>query len=86
MNLSGNTGTFTTTLGNFTKIEVTAPNDVSGTGWSGDGSDAHGTVAFTVDGAAATQAKKDDVVTVSVTPAEGYSTNAVSAMPLCQMW
>ena len=29
-------GTFTTTRGNFTKIEVTAENvDVSGTGWSG---------------------------------------------------
>lgn len=43
-----------------------------------DGSDAHGTVAFTVDGAAATQAKKDDVVTVSVTPAEGFSTKDVT--------
>ena len=43
-----------------------------------DGSDAHGTVAFTVDGAAATQAKKDDVVTVSVTPATGYSTKDVT--------
>ena len=30
-------GTFTTTLGNFTKIEVTASNNVSGAGWSGDG-------------------------------------------------
>lgn len=30
-------GTFTTTLGNFTKIEVTAPDvDCSGTGWSGN--------------------------------------------------
>ena len=32
-------GTFTTSLGNFTKIEVVATNgfcDVSGTGWSGD--------------------------------------------------
>ena len=43
-----------------------------------DGSDAHGTVAFTVDGATATQAKKDDVVTVSVTPNEGYSTKDVT--------
>ena len=43
-----------------------------------DGSDAHGTVAFTVDGAAATQAKKDDVVTVSVTPNEGYSAKDVT--------
>lgn len=43
-----------------------------------DGSSEHGTVAFTVDGAAATQAKKDDVVTVSVTPAEGYSTKDVT--------
>lgn len=43
-----------------------------------DGSDAHGTVAFTVDGAAAMQAKKDDVVTVSVTPNEGYSTKDVT--------
>jgi hypothetical protein len=43
-----------------------------------DGSDAHGTVAFTVDGASATQAKKDDVVTVTVTPNEGYSTKDVT--------
>ena len=37
-----------------------------------DGSEAHGTVAFTVGGNAATQAEKDDVVTVSVTPNDGY--------------
>ncbi|MBQ9187612.1 MAG: FIVAR domain-containing protein, partial [Prevotella sp.] len=37
-----------------------------------DGSSDHGTVAFTVGGNAATQAKKDDVVTVSVTPNDGY--------------
>ena len=43
-----------------------------------DGSEAHGTVAFTVGGNAATQAKKDDVVTVSVTPAEGYSAKDVT--------
>ena len=42
------------------------------------GSDAHGTVAFTVGGAAATQAKKDDVVTVSVTPSDGYSAKDVT--------
>ena len=42
------------------------------------GESAHGTVAFTVDGTAATQAKKDDVVTVSVTPAEGYSAKDVT--------
>ena len=42
-----------------------------------DGSNAHGSVAFTVDGAAATQAKKDDVVTVSVTPATGYAAKEV---------
>ena len=42
------------------------------------GSDAHGTVAFTVGGAAATQAKKDDLVTVSVTPNEGYSAKDVT--------
>jgi len=42
------------------------------------GVSAHGTVAFTVDGTAATQAKKDDVVTVSVTPAEGYSAKDVT--------
>lgn len=29
-------GTFSTTLGNFTKIEVTANNGIEGTGWSGD--------------------------------------------------
>jgi len=43
-----------------------------------DGSDAHGTVAFTVGGNAATQAKKDDVVSVSVTPNEGYSAKDVT--------
>ena len=42
------------------------------------GSDAHGTVAFTVGGNAATQAKKDDVVTVSVTPNVGYSAKDVT--------
>jgi len=42
------------------------------------GESLHGTVAFTVDGAAATQAKKDDMVTVTVTPAEGYSTKDVT--------
>ena len=42
------------------------------------GSDAHGTVAFTVGGAAATQAEKGDVVTVSVTPNEGYSAKDVT--------
>ena len=45
-------GTFTTASGKFTKIEVTAPNDVSGTGWSGDASkktwtgDASSSVSF----------------------------------------
>ena len=43
-----------------------------------DGSDAHGTVAFTVGGNAVTQAKKDDVVTVTVTPNEGYSAKDVT--------
>ena len=43
-----------------------------------DGSEAHGTVAFTVGGNAATQAKKDDVVTVSVTPNDGYSAKDVT--------
>ena len=43
-----------------------------------DGSDDHGTVAFTVGGNGATQAKKDDVVTVSVTPDEGYSAKDVT--------
>ena len=37
-NSSESTGTFTTTLGNFTKIEVTAMNNISGTGWSGNSS------------------------------------------------
>ena len=32
-------GTFTTTSGKFTKIVVTASNNVSGTGWSGNGSE-----------------------------------------------
>ena len=35
MNESSSTGTFTTTLGNFTRIVVTAQNNVSGTGWTG---------------------------------------------------
>ncbi|MBQ9187615.1 MAG: choice-of-anchor J domain-containing protein, partial [Prevotella sp.] len=43
-----------------------------------DGSEDHGTVAFTVGGNAATRAKKDDVVTVSVTPNEGYSAKDVT--------
>ena len=43
-----------------------------------DGTDDHGTVAFTVGGNAATRAKKDDVVTVSVTPNEGYSAKDVT--------
>ena len=42
------------------------------------GSDAHGTVAFTVGGSTATQAEKGDAVTVSVTPAEGYSAKDVT--------
>ena len=42
------------------------------------GSDAHGTVAFTVGGSTATQAEKGDVVTVSVTPNEGYSAKDVT--------
>ena len=37
-----------------------------------DGSNAHGTVTLSVGGSAASQAQKDDVVTVSVTPNEGY--------------
>ena len=43
-----------------------------------DGSDDHGTVAFTVGGETVTQAKKYDVVTVSVTPDEGYSAKDVT--------
>ena len=43
-----------------------------------DGSDAHGTVTFTVGGETATQACYDDVVTVSVTPNEGYSAKNVT--------
>ena len=42
------------------------------------GDDAHGTVTFTVDGAAATQAKKGDAVTASVTTDEGYSIKDVT--------
>ena len=42
------------------------------------GSDAHGTVAFTVGGSTATQAEKGDVVTVSVTPNDGYSAKDVT--------
>ena len=43
-----------------------------------DGSTDHGTVTFSVGGETVTQAEKDDVVTVSVTPAEGYSTKDVT--------
>ncbi len=43
-----------------------------------DGSEAHGTVAFTVGGSTATQAEKGDVVTVSVTPNDGYSAKDVT--------
>ena len=43
-----------------------------------DGSEDHGTVVFTLGGNAATQAMKDDVVTVSVTPDEGYSAKDVT--------
>ena len=154
-------GTFTTTLGNFTKIEVTTYSwRASGTGWSGIslgqsgtwtgtpassvsfsgditgigygntkfvftieptnaapdeevavtksadnqwtltmpegnveleieyyattpfdltvGESLHGTVAFSVGGAAATQACYDDEVTVTVTPYEGYSAKDVT--------
>lgn len=48
-------GTFTTASGKFTKIEVTAVNSVSGTGWSGDYSkrtwtgDASSSVSFSGD-------------------------------------
>ena len=42
------------------------------------GSDAHGTVAFTVGGSTATQAEKGDVVSVSVTPNDGYSAKDVT--------
>ena len=50
-----------------------------------DGSNAHGTVAFTVGDAAATQALKDDVVTVSVTPADGYTVKGVTAKTSSQV-
>ncbi|MBE6331488.1 MAG: hypothetical protein E7070_04145 [Bacteroidales bacterium] len=49
------------------------------------GSNAHGTVAFTVGDAAATQALKDDVVTVSVTPADGYTVKGVTAKTSSQV-
>ena len=41
-------------------------------------STAHGTVTFSVGGVAATQAKKGDVVTITVVPGEGYSTKKVT--------
>ena len=43
-----------------------------------DGSDAHGTVTFTVGGETVNKACYDDVVTVSVTPNEGYSAKDVT--------
>ncbi len=43
-----------------------------------DGSEDHGSVAFTVGGKAATQAKMGDVVTVAVTPATGYAAKDVT--------
>ena len=42
------------------------------------GESLHGTVAFSVGGAAATQAIYSDVVTVTVTPDEGYSAKDVT--------
>ena len=66
---SGVTGTCTVTVTDpATKYNLT----------KADGSEAHGTVEFTVGGNAVDKAKKDDVVTVSVTPAEGYSTKDVT--------
>ena len=50
-----------------------------------DGSNTYGTVAFTVGGNAVTQAKKDDLVTVSVTPTEGYSAKDVTVRA-CTSW
>ena len=41
-------------------------------------STAHGTVTFSVGGVAATQAKKGDLVTITVVPGEGYSTKKVT--------
>jgi len=43
-----------------------------------DGSSANGTVTFTVGGETVNKACYDDVVTVSVTPAEGYSAKDVT--------
>ncbi len=59
---SGVTGTCTVTVTDpATKYNLTV------------GKSEHGSVAFTVGGNPATQAKKDDVVTVTVTPEDGYS-------------
>ena len=44
-----------------------------------DGSTDHGMVAFAVGGTAATKAAAGDVVTVTVTPEEGYTANEVTA-------
>ena len=46
-----------------------------------DDGDAHGTVQFTVGGEVVTQAQAADVVTVSVTPAEGYAPKDVTVRP-----
>ena len=43
-----------------------------------DGSNAHGTVTLSVGGSDASQAQKDDVVTITVTPNEGYSAKDVT--------
>ena len=43
-----------------------------------DESTTHGTVAFSVGGTSATKAKKNEVVTVNVTPNSGYSTKGVT--------
>ena len=43
-----------------------------------DESTTHGTVAFSVGGTSATKAKKNEVVTVNVTPNSGYSTKNVT--------
>lgn len=70
--------TVTTTDGSKTATcEVTVPDPATKYDLT-VGESAHGTVTFTVDGATATQAKKDDVVTVSVTSESGYSPKDVT--------
>ena len=73
---------FGTIMGNEQDVTIVFTIEEPDTGYDltlSNASTEHGTVAFTVGGETVTKAKKDDVVTVSVTPNEGYTVASVSA-------